>query len=112
MFVSAIAPVDVLGIVNASAVPDVPIAPPDPSLMPPLADDNVTPFPSAETIAVIVDAVPPVAVKLVAPLAVISWLMSNDVPDSVSAPVDSAPPVVIAPAPVTLTLPVVVPASS
>ena len=110
MFVSVIAPVEPLGIVNASAVAVVPTAPPDPSLMPPLPDDSVTPLPDADTIAVIVEGPLPVAVKLVAPFAVTFWLMSNDVPDNVNAPVDIAPPVVIAPAFVTLTLPVVVPA--
>ena len=103
VFVSVIVPDEPPLIARASAVPVVPIAPPDPSLMPPLPDDNVTPFPDADTIPVIVDAPLPVAVKLTAPFAVIFWLIANDVPDNVNAAVDIAPVIDMAPAFVTLT---------
>ena len=100
---SVIAPVEPPLIARASAVPVVPIAPPEPSFMPPLPDDNVTPFPEADTIPVIVDALPPVAVRLTAPYAVIFWLIANDVPDNVNDAVDIAPVIDMAPAFVTLT---------
>ena len=112
VFVSETVPVELPDMVRPSGVPVVPIAPPEASLMPPLPVDNVTPVPDAETIADIVDALLPVAVKLAAPLAVTLWLSANDVPDKVKAAVDIAPPIVIVPASVTLMLPAVVEALS
>ena len=113
VFVSETVPVELPDMVRPSGVPVVPIAPPEASLMPPLPVDNVTPFPDAETIADdIVDALLPVAVKLAAPLAVMPLLIANEVPDKVKAAVDIAPPIVIAPASVTLMLLVVVDALS
>ena len=103
MLVSAVVPVEPPAIVRSSAVVVVPIAPPLLSLMPPLAEDKVTPLPPADTIAEIVDTAEPVAVRLIASLAVMLWLMANDAPDSVNAAVDMAPDIDIAPASVTLT---------